>query len=162
SAGASHTCALTAVGGVKCWGFNSSGQLGDGTTVDRSAPVDVVGLTSGVRSVAAGGLMGAGPGIEHSCALTTTGEVKCWGSNYVGAIGDGRRCGGGTLYSCATPVGVSGLSSDVVAISAGNQNACALTSARALKCWGAWPGDDGACFYSWCPTPEDVVGLASG
>ena len=54
SAGNSHSCALTAAGGVKCWGNNSSGQLGDGTTTQRLVAVNAVGLESGVVQVAAG------------------------------------------------------------------------------------------------------------
>jgi hypothetical protein len=76
-----HTCALTTAGGLKCWGSNEHGQLGDGTPTTRSTPVDVTGLTTGVAAVDAG--------YSHTCALTIAGGLKCWGDNESRQLGDG-------------------------------------------------------------------------
>ena len=86
AAGERHTCALTTTGGVKCWGNNHDGELGDGTKKDRITPVDVVGLTSGVTAITTGW--------RHVCALMTTGGIKCWGNNHDGQLGDGTEDGG--------------------------------------------------------------------
>jgi alpha-tubulin suppressor-like RCC1 family protein len=142
AAGEWHTCALTAAGAALCWGYNETGQLGDGSFTDSPVPVDVVGLTSGVLAVAAGH--------THTCALTHAGAVKCWEDDYADELGDN------SLTNSPVPVDPVGLSSAVVAVSAGNQQTCALTAVGAVKCWG---------LGSWVDissVPVGVVGLSSG
>jgi len=149
SASWDHTCALTTSGGVKCWGLNDEGQLGDGTTKDKPTPVEVSGLSSGVKAISAGG--------GHSCALTTTDGVKCWGDNNYGQLGDG------TAEDNPMPVDVSGLSGGVVAVVGGYQHTCALTTAGGVKCWGDnYNGQLGELTTIINPTPVDVSDLSSG
>lgn len=147
--GGYHTCALTMGGGVKCWGNNLYGQLGDGTTTQRNKPVNVIGLGSGVTAITAGW--------EHTCALITTGGVKCWGGNWVGQLGDGT-----TMYRF-TPVNVSGLTSDVTAIASDHTHTCALTVSGGAKCWGENDyGQLGDGTTTNRLTPVNVTGLTTG
>ncbi len=117
AAGYAHTCAITLLGGVQCWGDNGYGQLGDGTFTNSDVPVEVVGLDSGRQIVA---------GANHTCLLDGT-DVWCWGLNDVGQIGDG------TTTNRNTPVLVlSGASY----ITAGADYTCAALLGGGMMCWG--------------------------
>ena len=121
AAGNYYTCALTAAGGVKCWG--SPYGYGGGTSNPPATLADVPGLERGVVAIAAGD--------DYTCALTATGAVQCWGMNHHGQLGDGTK-----LWR-PTPAAVTGLSGGVVAIAAGTEHTCALTAAGGMQCWGS-------------------------
>ena len=79
SAGGYHTCGVTPDETVVCWGFNSFGQLGNGTNTDSNVPLAVIGL-DGIKSIAAGDM--------HNMALKGDGTVWSWGSNLRGQLGN--------------------------------------------------------------------------
>ncbi|WP_019901379.1 Ig-like domain repeat protein [Salinispora arenicola] len=124
--GGSNSFALTSAGTVLAWGLNSSGQLGDGTTTNRSTPVDV-NLPPGTTVTAIAG------GDRHSLALTSAGTVLAWGLNSSGQLGDG------TTTDSTTPVDVN-LPPDttITAITAHDgSHSLALTSTGTILAWGS-------------------------
>ena len=154
-AGQEHTCAITSSGGVKCWGDNTYGQLGDGTTTSRTAPSDVAGLTSGVSAISVGS--------QHTCATTTSGAVKCWGWNLHGQLGTETAGSCAGIPCSTTPVDVPGLGG-VLAVGAGSEHTCAVTSSGGVKCWG---GNGVGQLGNGNPSsgrrePVDVSGLSAG
>jgi adhesin/invasin len=117
--GGLHSCEGEPAGAL-CWGFNGSGQLGDGTTQNRQVPTPVV-VSEALIQTNVGG--------QHSCGLTASGAAYCWGNNFHGQLGDG------TTTNRTGPVAVAGGLS-FVQISAGFFHTCAVTAAGEGWCWG--------------------------
>lgn len=115
-------CAVLAEGEVECWGSNAFGQLGDGTTLDRSRRTGVIGL---------GDIVQLSLGARHACAVTREGAALCWGDNARGQLGDR------TTQARSRPTTVAGLSEGVVAIAAGEAHTCAVLEGGTVECWGA-------------------------
>jgi alpha-tubulin suppressor-like RCC1 family protein len=135
--GSVHACAVDVdEGGMHCWGDNTYGQLGDGTTTGHTRPG--VAVLKGVKAI------GLAFEDHHTCAVTSNGNVRCWGSNELGQLGDG------TTSNRALPDGP-----DVVqgakALAAGFQYTCALLEAGTVKCWGRDYGATPVEVSTFCP-----------
>jgi alpha-tubulin suppressor-like RCC1 family protein len=126
AAGKYHTCAVADDGGIRCWGNNRYGQLGNGMTGEKSLLVETAGFSGRAAAVAAGDF--------HTCALDETGNVLCWGHNQFGQLGDG------TATNRSVPVPVKGLDGKTVMIAAGSFFSCALSELGEVECWG-WNGN---------------------
>lgn len=117
----SHTCARRNTGAIVCWGSNGSGQLGDGTITNRSAPTTVADVSS-VVELSAGG--------RHTCARRVNGTIACWGANEFGQLGDGA-----TSANRLRPVTVVGVLTSASVV-AGGDNTCSVLTDGAVRCWG--------------------------
>jgi hypothetical protein len=143
SVGSDATCVLSTGGAVQCWGYNTVGQLGNGSTTNSAVPVQVVGLTSGVTAVSMGGGIngvsnGATLGLGSACAIVAGGGVSCWGvALSYGPTSTSSIVNCGTSYTCyGKPFGVMEVASGATALSVGLAgNACALVGGG-VKCWG--------------------------
>src|SRR5262245_14449663 len=133
-AGRSHTCAVTSAGGIRCWGDNTSGQLGNSSTTGSAIPVAVCADAScatpltGVTAVSAGAL--------HTCAVTRSEDRRVGKANSSSQLGNSSTTGSAIPVavcadaSCAPPL------TGVTAVSAGRSHTCAVTSVGGIRCWG--------------------------
>jgi alpha-tubulin suppressor-like RCC1 family protein len=121
--GLSHTCALTGTG-LYCWGSNSLGQLGSDTGADPTTPVTQPALVPIVTDFVA-----VAAGAQHTCAVRSGGEVRCWGQNSTGQLGEG------SMSSLPAPEPVTGLGNGKL-VAAGLTFSCAETDDGAVFCWG--------------------------
>ena len=122
SVGYSHTCAMLEDGTSRCWGLNTFGQLGDGSTTNSRSIVEVEGIdTTASISAAAGN--------AHTCAVLEDGTAKCWGRNNNGQLGNAAN------KNSSIPVTVSGINT-VAQISTGLDHTCAVLEDNVVWCWG--------------------------
>lgn len=140
--GGHHTCLTEADGGMRCWGRNHDGQVGDATFDDKSTPTAVSGIVDKVYALAAGE--------KHTCAHVA-GQVFCWGDSHEKQIGD---------YSDDqnVPVAVGGIGTQVSSLGSGNFHACGTQQLSGLYCWGRNDfGELGIGQVTWRePTPLEV------
>ena len=115
-----HTIAMKSDGTLWAWGYNGGGQLGDGTTMDRSSPVQV-GTAKNWAQVACGD--------SHTIALKTDGTLWAWGNNYNGQLGDG------TTIQRISPVQV-GTATNWAQVACGDYHTIAIKSDGTLWTWG--------------------------
>ncbi|HRI70492.1 MAG TPA: hypothetical protein PK156_39945, partial [Polyangium sp.] len=140
AAGRLHTCAILNDGSVKCWGYNTDGQLGLGDTINRGDNpgemgdnLPIVQLGMGKTAVA------VTVGTYHSCALLNDSSVKCWGRSYAGQLGQGdiayHGIGPNEMGDNLPAINL-GTGKTVVALTTGDSFNCALLNDGKFKCWG--------------------------
>lgn len=155
SAGFLSTCAVVTNGRIYCSGSNSSGQLGDTTTTNRSTPVAVkldasTFLADSVQ---------VGVGDFHACSLSGTGRVRCWGSAVANGTSSARSTPSSELSFGSDPSSNPNL---VRAISVNGSFACALIADGAVRCWGQnESGQLGDGTTTASATPVQVSGLSN-
>jgi alpha-tubulin suppressor-like RCC1 family protein len=108
-------------GVVQCWGYNGTGQLGNGSTANSTSAVSVSGIGNATL---------VSTGLFNTCVVLNSGAAQCWGANDAGQLGNG------STTSSSSPVNVSGISI-VTSISVGAFHNCAVLSNGAELCWGS-------------------------
>lgn len=151
SVASGHPCVVTTSGGVRCWGQNNGGELGNGTFGGDVLVPPATDVLTGVRQVA------AAP--QYTCALTVAGGVRCWGYNSDGQIGDETPNATERLAPASTDI-----LENVRALSVGFVHVCALMTSGGVRCWGANTfgqlGDGLVPDSANAPPPADMAGFA--
>ncbi len=135
SGGVDFACALLDDSTVKCWGLNTNGEVGDGTTTQRTSPVAVtLGTTAIDIAAGVGGGTGSAPTAPysgHACAVLTGNTIKCWGYNVANQLGDG------TTTARSSPTSTTALGFSPTKVYAGRNSTCAsIANSYQTKCWG--------------------------
>ena len=146
ASGGWHSCGLTSGGSAYCWGWNTKGELGDGSTSPSSSTTAVSGGRT-FKTLTVGN--------EHTCGVTTGGATYCWGFNRYGQLGNDPSPGS------TTPVAIQG-DPGFSALTAGQDHTCGLTSAGILSCWGdGYYGQLGRGTFGWVTAPVPTALVAS-
>lgn len=130
AAGTLHTCALLTGGGVRCWGIGTDGRLGYGSTVsigDNETPASMGNILLG------GAAQQVVAGDRHTCALMTTGAVRCWGYGPRLGYPNGPSIGDDEPPAVAGDVVLGGLAQR---LTAAGEHTCAHLASGAVTCWG--------------------------
>ena len=163
---ANHMCAMMDNGLVKCWGRNTFGQLGYGTTLagdttNRGQDAGSIGDNLGYINIGSKTVSKMALGENHTCMLTTADEVYCWGYNGYGQLGLNHANNVGTganqMGNMLNPVNLGGQTP--VDIVAGQNHTCALMNTGAVRCWGL--NTSGQLGIGNIASPRDRVGNAA-
>ena len=168
SAGYNHTCAIRSDNTTVCWGNNSMGELGIGNTNSIGDGNNEMGNKLVAVNLGTSYATKLSGGLEFTCAILATGQVKCWGDNTYGQLGVSGNHGNesGTMGT-KLPAIDFGSGRTAKAISTGRQHACAILDNSTVKCWGAntygqlGTGDTSSVVYPVIAT-NPVVDLGTG
>jgi alpha-tubulin suppressor-like RCC1 family protein len=147
AAGDWSSCARLDTGQVRCWGYNSQGELGDGAVAQQTSPRVVIAGETNMASPTSPlqNVVQIANGNRHRCALLSNGRVVCWGANDWGTLGNGSlvdSAAGGPVYvhnaanGTCTAADQSGCLTDIVEISVELYHVCARASTGHAYCWG--------------------------
>ncbi len=146
SVGSDFACALSSAGAAYCWGLGTSGQLGNGASVQSNVPVAVSGGLTFTQ---------IDTGAAFACGLTSAGAAYCWGAGNQGQLGNGTTTAAQNTPVAVTTTGTPLAGVTLTQISTGTSFACALSGAGAAYCWGK--NQAGQLGNGTTTTPQDTA-----